>query len=134
MKKNLIYIIAVLLAAGIGSCKKILDRVDINGVSSTVIWNDPVVANLYLNNLYNLVIPVWPCDESAATLPTPIHNISDDANGTSNSSTARMTLAEAVRIADIGIRSKCASITLVMGTLAPQLAPTKIIAANAPSI
>ena len=42
--------------------------------------------------------------------------------------------ATAVRMADIGIRSKCASITLLTGTLAPQLAPTKIIAGKATSV
>lgn len=85
MKKIILYS-SLLLVIGIGSCSKILDRVDINGVSNQVVWNDEGVATLYLNNLYNLVMPVWPLDESAATLPTPIHNISDDANGTSNNS------------------------------------------------
>src|SRR6185312_560763 len=52
---------------------------------------------------------------------------------TSHSSTASAAVAAVVRSAAIGIRSKWPSITLVTGTLAPQLAPTNSMAANAPA-
>ena len=55
------------------------------------------------------------------------------APSTRSSSRPSAAPATAVRMADIGIRSKCASITLLTGTLAPQLAPTKIIAGKATS-
>jgi len=87
MKKLIIFSLIIAIT-GITACKKILDRVDFGGVPSTAIWNDPGTANLYLNYLYTLAIPVWPSDEGAATLPTSIHNVSDDANGTANSVTA----------------------------------------------
>lgn len=87
MKKILAYILILTLIV-LASCKKILDRVDFGGLSDNQVWNDSAVANTYLSTLYSLVIPVWPSDEGSTTLPTPIHNISDDANGTSNSSTA----------------------------------------------
>ena len=85
MKKISLFITFIIIL-GISSCSKILNRVDFNGVPSTTVWNDSSTALLYLNNLYNLVIPVWPCDEAAGTLPTPIHNISDECNGTANNS------------------------------------------------
>ncbi|KAI9453509.1 RagB/SusD domain-containing protein [Russula earlei] len=87
MKKLIIFSIIIAIT-GVTACKKILDRVDFSGVPSTAIWNDPNTANLYLNYLYTISIPVWPSDEGVATLPTSIHNVSDDANGTANSVTA----------------------------------------------
>lgn len=81
MKKLTIYTILVALVAAFGSCKKILDKVDFAGVPDEDVWNNESTATLYLNGLYNFVMPVWPSAQSAATLPTGIHNISDDANG-----------------------------------------------------
>ena len=81
MKKILIYTSAVFLIAGNLSCNKILQKVDVNGLSPSQVWSNASEAQLYLNALYNDVIPVWPCMESSTTFPTSIHNISDESNG-----------------------------------------------------
>lgn len=79
MKRLVCYI---LLFAGLSSCtKSILNKADFNGVTDEEVWNNESTATLYLNNLYNLVMPVWPNSYSATTLPTSMHNTSDDCNG-----------------------------------------------------
>jgi len=93
MKRLAIYSAIVLLVAGAGSCKKILEKVDVQGVPDATVWASESTATLYLNNLYNLVMPVWPSSYSAATLPTAIHNISDDANGGSSLAVINGTLS-----------------------------------------
>ncbi|HEY4149271.1 MAG TPA: RagB/SusD family nutrient uptake outer membrane protein [Chitinophagaceae bacterium] len=92
MKRLAIYSAILILVAGAGSCKKILDKVDFNGVPDATVWANESTATLYLNNLYNLVMPVWPTNYSSATLPTALHNISDDANGGSNTAVIYGTL------------------------------------------
>ena len=82
MKKILIYISTVLSIAGSTSCtKNILQKVDVDGLSAQQVWSSSTEANLYLNGLYNIVMPVWPANQSATTFPNPIHNISDECNG-----------------------------------------------------
>lgn len=83
MKKKLIYIFMALTVVAGNSCtKKILDKVDFNGLPSAEVWSDSTQAVLYLNGLYNLVMPVWPCNENTtSTFPTSFHNTSDESNG-----------------------------------------------------
>jgi hypothetical protein len=80
MKKKIIY--TSLLAVGIisVSCNKLLDKVDINGVSPEVVWGSEGTATLYLNNLYNLIMPIWPSSAGGTSIPSSIHNTSDDQN------------------------------------------------------
>src|SRR5581483_6671849 len=60
----------------------ILKKVNVNGLPGQEVWADSTQAVLYLNGLYNLVIPVWPCNEnSTSTFPTSFHNTSDESNG-----------------------------------------------------
>lgn len=83
MKKLHLYIIfALTVAAGSSCTKHILDKVDYNGIPGIQVWSDSTLSDLYLNNLYNLVIPVWPCNENAtSTFPSSFHNTSDESNG-----------------------------------------------------
>jgi starch-binding outer membrane protein, SusD/RagB family len=83
MKKKLIYIFTVLSVVAGSSCTKhLLDKVDLNGLPGQEVWADSTQAVLYLNGLYNIVMPVWPCNENAtSTFPTSFHNTSDESNG-----------------------------------------------------
>lgn len=81
MKKIILYTSGILLISGSISCKKILDKVNVAGLTAQQTFGTVAEANLYLNNLYNLVIPVWPCNEGSTTFPTSLHNISDESNG-----------------------------------------------------
>jgi len=82
MKKKLIYIFAVLTVVAGNSCtKNILNKVNLNGLPGQEVWADSTQAVLYLNGLYNLVMPYWPCNESSTTFPSSFHNTSDESNG-----------------------------------------------------
>jgi hypothetical protein len=84
MKKLHLYIlIALTVATGGSSCTKhILEKVNLNGIPGNEVWSDSTLSDLYLNNLYNLVMPVWPCNENAtSTFPSSFHNTSDESNG-----------------------------------------------------
>lgn len=83
MKKKLFYIFAALTVVAGNSCtKNILNKVNLNGLPGVEVWADSTQADLYLNGLYNLVIPVWPCDENGtSTFPSNFHNTSDESNG-----------------------------------------------------
>lgn len=83
MKKKLIYILtAATVIAGNSCTKNILDKVNFNGLPATEVWSDSTQANLYLNGLYNLVMPFWPCnDNTTTTFPSSFHNTSDESNG-----------------------------------------------------
>src|ERR1700749_1443912 len=83
MKKKFIYIFAVLSVAASSSCtKNLLTKVNLNGLPGQEVWADSTQAVLYLNGLYNIVMPVWPCNENAtSTFPTSFHNTSDESNG-----------------------------------------------------
>jgi hypothetical protein len=78
--KKLIKYIALLLVIVTGCTKDILDKVDFNGIPDEKTWATEGTATLYLNNLYNLIMPLWPSDLAATTLPTSLHNTSDDQN------------------------------------------------------
>lgn len=82
MKKTIAYIfLAVTVLAGNSCTKHILEKVNFNGLPGAEVWADTVQANLYLNSLYNVVMPVWPCNENANTFPSNFHNTSDESNG-----------------------------------------------------
>ena len=81
MKKLIIYIVAIIALTGAGACKKILQKVDFGGVPERQVFADPNVANLYLNNLYGIAMPVWWTAAGAGSLPTGFHLISDENNG-----------------------------------------------------
>ncbi|HEY4109188.1 RagB/SusD family nutrient uptake outer membrane protein [Puia sp.] len=82
MKKTIAYIFIVLMALAGNSCTKhILEKVNFNGLPSAEVWSDTVQANLYLNNLYQIVMPVWPANANANTFPSAFHNTSDESNG-----------------------------------------------------
>ncbi|MFD2033840.1 RagB/SusD family nutrient uptake outer membrane protein [Belliella marina] len=76
--KNIIKFIVICLL--LTSCEHYLDKKDLTGVDEGLIWNDEATATLFLNKTYAMVMPAWPNMRSAATLPTPIHNISDESN------------------------------------------------------
>ncbi len=78
MKKLSLYIVLGLLITAGNSCTKgILKKVDVDGLSDPQVWGDSANAVYYLNSLYNLVIPVWPCNESSTTYPNSTHNTTD---------------------------------------------------------
>ena len=83
MKKKLLYILVGLTVIAGNSCtKNLLNKVNFNGLPDPEVWSDSTQANLYLNGLYNLVIPVWPTNENAtSTFPSSFHNTSDESNG-----------------------------------------------------
>lgn len=83
MKKLLIYIFGVLTVIAGNSCtKNILEKVNLNGLPGQEVWADSTQAVLYLNALYNVVMPVWPCNENTtSTFPSSFHNTSDESNG-----------------------------------------------------
>jgi hypothetical protein len=80
MKKLIIYSTLALALAGAG-CKKILDKVDFNGVPEATVWGNQSTANIYLDNLYQLCMPVFYSTAGSSTIPTAWHNISDECNG-----------------------------------------------------
>jgi hypothetical protein len=80
MKKLLIYS-SILLVLGGAACKKILDKVDFNGVPPATAWGNVSSVQLYLDNLYQLCMPVFYSGASGSTIPTSWHNISDECNG-----------------------------------------------------
>lgn len=79
MQSKIRYIF-LLLVLGICSCSKILDKTDLSGIDEAA-WDNESTATLYLNRLYDLAMPTWPGMASATTLPTNLHDLSDDHNG-----------------------------------------------------
>lgn len=84
MKKLITYITVFFTLACIGCQKQILDKVDFNGVPEATAWSSQSTAQLYLDNLYQLCMPVFYSAASSSTIPTAWHNISDECNGGSN--------------------------------------------------
>ncbi|HWB90986.1 MAG TPA: RagB/SusD family nutrient uptake outer membrane protein [Puia sp.] len=84
MKKLIIYSILLISLADTGCQKKILDKVDFNGVPVATAWGNVQTAQIYLDNLYQYCMPVYYSNASASTVPTNWHNISDECNGGSN--------------------------------------------------
>lgn len=70
----------ILLTVSLTACSDILDKTDLTGIDERT-WDNESTATLYLNRVYDLSMPTWPNLASAATLPTAIHDISDDYNG-----------------------------------------------------
>ncbi|MBA4166826.1 MAG: RagB/SusD family nutrient uptake outer membrane protein [Chitinophagaceae bacterium] len=53
-------IILLLLITGFSNCEKKLDLEDPSSISSKEVWNDPTLANAYLMNIYNNLMPNMP--------------------------------------------------------------------------
>jgi hypothetical protein len=82
MKKTIAYIfVALMVLAGNSCTKHILEKVNLNGLPGDEVWSDTTQANLYLNALYNVVMPFWPANANANTFPSSFHNTSDESNG-----------------------------------------------------
>jgi hypothetical protein len=79
MKKSIIYILFLFVTLA-GCTKSILERTDFNGIPEDQVWTNEGTATLYLNNLYNVIMPLWPSNLGATTLPISLHNSSDDQN------------------------------------------------------
>lgn len=77
MRKIFCYI---LLTAGLAACSDILDKRDLTGIDERT-WDNESTATLYLNRVYDLSMPTWPNLSGAGTIPTAIHDVSDDYNG-----------------------------------------------------
>ncbi|MBS1660461.1 MAG: RagB/SusD family nutrient uptake outer membrane protein [Bacteroidetes bacterium] len=92
MKKLIIYSSLFLMLVGLTNCKKILNKVDFNGVPNDQVWNNADVVNIYLSNLYQLIMPVYYSNASSTTIPTAFHNISDECNGGSTAGILNGTL------------------------------------------
>jgi hypothetical protein len=68
--KKILYSI-LLISAVLVSCQKaILDKTDLSGIDERI-WSSETSATLYLNNLYSLIMPVF---------PTSFGNTSDESN------------------------------------------------------
>jgi len=94
MKKLIIYSFLLMGLANAGCQKQILDKVDFNGVPVATAWGNVATANVYLDNLYQLCMPVYYSAASASTVPTNWHNISDECNGGSNIGVLQGTLTQ----------------------------------------
>lgn len=70
----------ILLVISLSACSDILDKTDLTGIDERT-WDHESTATLFLNRLYDVSMPVWPNQASSATLPTGIHDLSDDCNG-----------------------------------------------------
>jgi len=81
MKKLIIYTILLVGLAGSGCQKQILDKVDFSSVPVGTAWGSAATAQVYLDALYQLCMPVYYSTASASTIPTNWHNISDECNG-----------------------------------------------------
>ena len=80
MKKLIIYSI-ILFGLAAAGCKKILDKVDFAGVPESQVWSNAGTAQIYLDNLYQLCMPVFYSAAGSGSIPTAWHNISDECNG-----------------------------------------------------
>jgi hypothetical protein len=54
MKKSLIYLILLTIFI---SCEDVLDKRDLNAIDDTDVWNNEILANLYLNKVYRNILP-----------------------------------------------------------------------------
>src|SRR5689334_17043413 len=70
----------ILLTVSLSACSDILDKTDLTGIDERT-WDNESTATLYLNRVYDQAMPTWPNLTGAATLPTAIHDLSDDYNG-----------------------------------------------------
>src|SRR6185312_9881968 len=93
MKKLIIYSVILFALAGAG-CKKILNKVDFNGVPEAQVWGNQSTAMVYLDNLYQLCMPVYYSNASISNIPTNWHNISDECNGGTNIGVLQGTLTQ----------------------------------------
>jgi hypothetical protein len=104
MKRNIItkgkkYLLLAILTIAVVGCKKdIFDQPDPNGVDPNI-WNTPSAATLYINTLYDKVMPQWPSatgthnstDEFLNTYTTELYGLLQvdgevDISGSSNTS------------------------------------------------
>lgn len=79
MQSKIRYIF-ILLVLGLCACSKILDKTDLAGIDEAT-WDNESTATLYLNRLYDLSMPTFPSMASGTTLPTAMHDATDDQNG-----------------------------------------------------
>lgn len=70
----------ILLTVSLSACSDILDKTDLTGIDERT-WDNESTATLYLNRVYDQSMPTWPNLTGGATLPTAIHDLSDDYNG-----------------------------------------------------
>ena len=68
MKKLITYSLLLIGLANAGCQKQILDKVDFNGVPVTTAWNNAATANVYLDDLYQLCMPVYYSTASISTI------------------------------------------------------------------
>ncbi|KPK82928.1 MAG: hypothetical protein AMS27_13625, partial [Bacteroides sp. SM23_62_1] len=54
MKKSLIYLVLLTICI---SCEDVLDKRDLNAIDDTDVWNDEILATLYINKVYRNVLP-----------------------------------------------------------------------------
>lgn len=73
-------LICISILTGLSACSKILDKTDLSGIDERT-WDGESTATLYLNRLYDISMPTWPNMSGSASLPTGIHDLSDDHNG-----------------------------------------------------
>ena len=83
MKKSLAYISFATLLFG---CSKVLDKKDLSGIPQEDVWNNESTATLFLNRIYDVIMPSWPANAGTATLPYALHQTSDESS--TNGSTA----------------------------------------------
>jgi hypothetical protein len=72
-------IVILLLLPTVWACNDLLEKTDLTGVDERI-WDTESSATLYLNRIYDIVMPVFPSMRSSTTLPTGIHTISDESN------------------------------------------------------
>lgn len=70
----------ILLTVCLSACSDILDKRDLTGIDERT-WDHESTATLYLNRLYDVSMPTWPNLSGSASLPTAIHDLSDDYSG-----------------------------------------------------
>lgn len=94
MKKLIIYVLLLITVVNSGCQKQILQKVDFTGVPQAEAWSSVSTAQIYLDDLYQLCMPVYYSAASASTIPTAWHNISDECNGGSNIGVLQGTLTQ----------------------------------------
>ncbi len=64
MKRNIIIILFPIILFG---CEKVLDKKALSAIDSDDVWNDENLANLYMNRVYNVVLPGFDGTENTQT-------------------------------------------------------------------
>ncbi|SIR11138.1 RagB/SusD family nutrient uptake outer membrane protein [Maribacter ulvicola] len=80
--KTLIFTLLVLGSLLFVQCTEVLDKTDLGNITEDLVWNDPVLATLNVNRLYQTANPGWSAGASA---------LSDDAAGRNNTMYGRLT-------------------------------------------